>query len=72
MLSKPDLAGIARTLQPNAFPARFAVEICAESRHETFVYESEKVADPQRRHGAAPLLRHAPSYRASKQNEAIG
>ena len=30
MLSKPDLTGIARTLRPIAFPARFAVELCAE------------------------------------------
>ncbi|MBX3462973.1 MAG: radical SAM protein [Planctomycetes bacterium] len=30
MLSRPDLAGVARTLRPNAFPSRFAVELCAD------------------------------------------
>lgn len=30
MLSRPDLAGVARTLRPIAFPSRFAVELCAE------------------------------------------
>jgi uncharacterized Fe-S cluster-containing radical SAM superfamily protein len=30
MLTRPDLAGVARTLRPIAFPSRFAVELCAD------------------------------------------
>ncbi|MFO1078466.1 MAG: radical SAM protein [Planctomycetota bacterium] len=30
MISQPDLSGIARTLRANAFPSRFAVELCAD------------------------------------------
>lgn len=30
MLSRPDLAGVARTLRPISFPSRFAVELCAD------------------------------------------
>jgi pyruvate-formate lyase-activating enzyme len=30
MISQPDLPGVARTLRPNTFPTRFAVELCAD------------------------------------------